>query len=173
MTVPSTPDLPPIPPAYNWLKWPLAPTVNAIDEAQPDLTKGGWGSETAGMMASYNDTGKSYGLFGPSNKLVNGTVTTLASEYGILGTRLEMTTGGCLPKYMAVTILPASNSVFTQTPTATDPWAISLTIGAYAWGTYDFTAPIQPTLAAAVDASAMTLVLQSIGLISALSLTIL
>jgi hypothetical protein len=80
VTVPSTPDRPPIPGEYNWLHWPLTATAQATDEVSPEETMGGWGANTAGMIsAAQNSKGKSYGLFGPSNTITTtsgGTTTT-------------------------------------------------------------------------------------------------
>ena len=118
---------------------------------------GGWGSETAGILSGYIQ-GKSYGLFGPSTDVVvNGAVTVNSASQGILAVRDQMTSGTCLPKYMAVTLLPRDNTVFTQAATASDPWTLTLELGAYSWGTYDWTSPQSPSLAPQVDAGAMKL----------------
>jgi len=58
---------------------------------------------------------------------------------------------------MAVTLLPRDNTVFTQAATASDPWTLTLELGAYSWGTYDWTSPQSPSLAPQVDAGAMKL----------------
>ena len=79
VTVPSTPDLPPIPGAYSWLSWPTSLTAQATNEVTPYPTKGGWGANTAGMISgAYNSTGKAYGLFGPTNTITttSGSTTT-------------------------------------------------------------------------------------------------
>jgi hypothetical protein len=61
--------------------------------------------------------------------------------------------GGCLPKYMALTLLPKDNTVPALGNTAT----VSIEVGAYKWGAYDWTLPAQPTLASAVDTGAFKL----------------
>jgi hypothetical protein len=52
-----------------------------------------------------------------------------------------MANPGCLPKYMAFTVLPKNNTVFDQASTGGSPWTITFDVGAYAWGNYDFTKP--------------------------------
>jgi hypothetical protein len=64
------------------------------------------------METAVNSTGKSYGLFGPSNTITDGTTTTKPTGFGILGNRDQMKDPGCLPKYMAITVIPRNNTVF-------------------------------------------------------------
>jgi len=117
ITVPATPDRPPQPEQYTWLNLPNTIT-GTTNEVLPDPTKGGWGAETAGMLAATID-GKSFGLVGPSANVMgvdgdgNDIIETPAAAQGVLSSTVEMS-AGCLPKYMAVTVLPKSNTAFTQ-----------------------------------------------------------
>ena len=52
-----------------------------------------------------------------------------------------MTTAGCLPKYLAFTVLPKDNTSFDQANTGGTAWTLTFDVGAYSWGTYDFTKP--------------------------------
>lgn len=105
-----------MPQAYDWVDWPTSMTAQSTTEVEPDITKGGWGANTAGMQEATVKTGKSYGLFGPTKEynttVGTTTTTTSAAAQGYLYVRSQMAAApSCLPKYMALTVLPRNNTV--------------------------------------------------------------
>ena len=149
ITVPTMPDRPAIPTAYDWMHWPttIANSPFNVLEAYPFYTIGGFGFLTAGIMGG-DIQGKSFGLIGPSK--TSGSLS--AAEQGIASTRAKMTSP-CTTHYMAVTVLARSDYDFIQSASET----IEIEIGAYAWGTYDWTIPTLPTLPTSIDLGAISL----------------
>jgi hypothetical protein len=58
---------------------------------------------------------------------------------------------------MAITVLPKTGASFTQASTSTDPWLVSLEVGAYSWNAYDFEPPAVPALGDALYTGAVSL----------------
>ena len=159
IVVPNMPNRPAIPSLYSWNYWPttIATSPYVVTESFPSDNMGGFGWLTSGIMGG-DAAGKSFGLLGPSA----ATTTLSAAEQGISSTRAKMTTP-CTAHYLAVTVMPRSTTTFTQSTAD----KLELEIGAYAWGTYDWSIPAQPSLAGTIDLGATYLNLSVLSIILA------
>ena len=144
--IPVRPDKPLVPESYSGMykrSKPSSPPLH-VNDLQPDFSKGGWGSFTAGML-SVTGGDKSFGVFGQGNPDIDQSgspVAKSALQKGITWNLRTMDSTFCSPKYLAITVLPKSASYSGQSSQT-----IQVKMGSYAWGSYSFDPPSQPLTA--------------------------